>query len=176
MTSYLVMALPDDSRDGVDLAGAQFVKQGFSVMAAVLPLVWFLWNGMIVSLVLVAAVYTAFLAGISLLTSPLVIGPISLLVGIWFGFESSNLRRSILALRNYREIGIAEGDGRDDAAERFFLRWELDAKREREAGVGEMESAAVDAMPAGYGAPTMMSDEPTDRVSGSVPAVGTVRT
>jgi hypothetical protein len=55
--------------------------------------------------------------------SVLAIAVVGLLISILVGLEASTLRRSKLARRRWRNIGVVTGDDLEDAERRFFAAW-----------------------------------------------------
>jgi hypothetical protein len=106
----------DEAADGV-----VFVKDGFSWLAFLVPLVWLVWHrvwrglaGYVIAVTVLVGI--GYLAGFpeGLATS------LGMLLNLYMGLEGNNLRRKALMRRGYQELAdIAAGDG-EEAAWRFL--------------------------------------------------------
>ena len=111
-----------------------FVRDGFSWWAFLLTPLWMLRHRLWLALAIYLLVSAALDAGLRALGASVfalvLAGPlISLLVGL----EASTLRRSKLARRHWRNIGVVTGDDVEDAERRFFDVWIRQAPARRPA-------------------------------------------
>jgi hypothetical protein len=120
MAVYVAMEPP-----GADRENAVFVRDGFTLPAFLVPVVWFLWHRMWIEAVLALAL-TLLLGSLDALgglAAPLA----SLLVSLVIGLEAPTLRLWALRRRGWRERGVAEAENAADAEVRFFLAGGTDA-------------------------------------------------
>lgn len=101
-----------------------FVRDGFSWWAFLVTPLWMLrhrlWLALAVYLVVSAALDVGLRAlGASVFTLVLA----GLLISLLAGLEAGTLRRSKLARRHWRNIGVVTGDDVEDAERRFFDVW-----------------------------------------------------
>jgi Protein of unknown function (DUF2628) len=101
-----------------------FVRDGFSLMAALLPPAWFAIKGLWLSL----AIYLAFFAGLGSFLSLIGVQGdwvmlASTTINLVIGFEASEIQRWSLDLRNWREIATVSGPNRETCERRFFDDW-----------------------------------------------------
>lgn len=118
MASYVVMEPPRRSSEA--LADARLVRDGFSLLAFLLPPLWLLWHRLWIeaALAFAAALLLTGLgevAGFGLAGSLL-----SLLVSIYVGLEGSALRLAAYRRRGWREWGVVEADTASDAEMRYL--------------------------------------------------------
>ena len=123
--SYTVHERPDAPVDRVDRAEAlEFVKDGFSFGAFVLPLVWLathrIWMGVLAYLAVVAAVF-AVATAVGL--PPLVPALMLLAVHLIFGNEADEILRGHLTAQGWSLVGQVTGTGPLDCERRFFDNW-----------------------------------------------------
>jgi hypothetical protein len=99
-----------------------FVRDGFSWLAFLFPLVWLLWHRMWLVTVLWIAVVVLVQWGASLLGEP---APLvaAVVVALVMGFEASSLRRWTLERRRFRFAGVVAGTDRSECERRFFADW-----------------------------------------------------
>jgi hypothetical protein len=113
----------------------EFVREGFSWTAAILPLVWFAAHGLwLVLMAYVAAVVAMSYAGALAGASGFTTFAVGLGVHVLAGFEAYNLRRWTLRRRGLGEVAVVSGSSLHDAELRFF--------RSLVADAGETASAA----------------------------------
>jgi hypothetical protein len=98
-----------------------FVKDGFSLWAAILPLPWFLVNRMWLPVL----GYLALSIGLSFLTRSLglsdgAVFPVVLAIGLLIGFEANALRRWSLSRKGYSIVAIGSGATREDCERRVY--------------------------------------------------------
>ena len=125
MTVYSVYEPPTQAPDTAERAERlAFVKEGFSWIAFLVPLLWLLLYRMWVEFILLALVYVALqLAFGTSDQAQALIGWASLAIGVLFGFEANDLRVASLERRGYRLVGVTSGRGRTDAERSFFSGW-----------------------------------------------------
>jgi len=115
MTSYVVMEPPSRRTDD-----AVLVRDGFHILALLLPVVWLLYHRLWLEALVVLA------AGVVLgsLGSWFDIGataPVaSLMLAIFVGLEGSAMKISALRRRGWREWGVVEADNAEDAEIRYL--------------------------------------------------------
>ena len=115
MASYVVMEPP--SRSGGEI---RFVRDGFSVVALILPFIWLLWHRMWIEALLVFAVAIALSVAGELAGLQGVMMGLSLLVSIYVALEGASLRVAALRRRGWREAGVVEASNEDEAMLRYF--------------------------------------------------------
>jgi Protein of unknown function (DUF2628) len=111
-----------------------FVRDGFSWWAFLVTPLWMLrhrlWLALAVYLLVSAALDVGLRAlGASVFTLVLA----GLLISLLAGLEAGTLRRSKLARRHWRNIGVVTGDDVEDAERRFFDVWIRQAPARRPA-------------------------------------------
>lgn len=120
MASHVVMAPPDDP------AGerAEFVRDGLSVVAFVVPFIWLAWH----RLWLEAALVFGVAIGLALLGEAYpwarALSPLATLLGLYVALEGGALRVAALKRRGWREAGIVSASSSGEAE----LRWFADAQ------------------------------------------------
>jgi hypothetical protein len=123
MASYTVMTAP--GRAGPDGPEAEYVRDGFAIIAFLVPWLWLLWHRLWIEALfaIAAALGLAALANIAGygVAAPL----ISLLVSIYVGLEGPALRIAALRRRGWQEWGVVEADSVDDAEIRFLAELDL---------------------------------------------------
>jgi hypothetical protein len=114
MARYVVMEQPEAGSDDDPL----FVRDGFHLLAFVVPIVWFAWHGLWIEAIAALAV-TLVLSALG--TFGLLAGAatwVGLLAALYFGLEAANLRIAALRRRGWREWGVVEADSRAEAETR----------------------------------------------------------
>ena len=90
------------------------MKEGFSWIAFLVPILWLLYYRMWVEFVLLALVYVALqLAFGTEAQGQALVGWASLAIAVLFAFEANDLRAASLERRGYRLVGVASGRGPD---------------------------------------------------------------
>lgn len=115
MASYVVMEPPEG-----DLEQAVLIRDGFAFLAFIMPFLWFLWHRM-------------WLEALAALAAALVIGALgtlegwsvtatvaSLCLSFFLALEARNLRVAMLERRGWREWGVVDAAGCDEAEIRFM--------------------------------------------------------
>jgi hypothetical protein len=151
MASYVIFEPPGAPRP----EDAVFVRDGFHWLAFIAPFFWFLWYRMWIE----AGLVFAAMVGLSALEQvdgmQGIVAPVSLLLSLGLGFEAPALRMAALRRRGWRERGVVEADGYDEATIRYLADADTD-------------------MPAPAPYPPSATPAPTTspRRSGAVPALG----
>jgi hypothetical protein len=102
----------------------QFVKEGFSWPAFLVPALWLIYCRMWIELILFIVIFGALQWALGLdKPGHDVLGWILVALFALFAFEANDLRGGALERRGYRLIGVAEGRGRTDAELSFFKTW-----------------------------------------------------
>ncbi len=125
MTVYSVYEPPTQAPDIAERAERlAFVKEGFSWVALLVPILWLLFYRMWVEFILLALVYVALqLAFGTEAQGQALVGWASLAIAVLFALEANDLRAASLERRGYRLVGVASGRGRVEAERSFFSAW-----------------------------------------------------
>jgi uncharacterized protein DUF2628 len=125
VTVFSVYEPPTEAQDVTERAERlAFVKEGFSWVAFLVPLLWLIFYRMWVEFILLALVYIALqLAFGTGAQGQTLVGWASLAIAVLFSFEANDLRAASLERRGYRLVGVASGRGRTDAERSFFSSW-----------------------------------------------------
>ncbi len=99
-----------------------FVKDGFSLAALLIPVLWLVWHRMWLPLLAYLA-YLVLLGTIELSIGQLASSVIALGCGLLFALEANNLRRWSLAAKGWGTVGEAVGRNRNEAEFLFFRDW-----------------------------------------------------
>jgi Protein of unknown function (DUF2628) len=125
VTVYAVYEPPVPATDTVARAeGIAFVREGFSWVALLVPLLWLIFHRMWIEFVVLLLVYVVLQFAFG--SDPhgqMLSAWASFAIGILFAFEANDLRAASLTRRGYRFLGSASGRGRVDAERTFFTRW-----------------------------------------------------
>ena len=147
MAAYVVMEPPgrppEDARDR-----AAFIRDGFSVIAFLVPPLWLLWHRLWIEAALVFAASVGLgalgeIAGMGAAGAGL-----SLLVSLYVGLEGAALRIAALTRRGWRDRGVVEAGSREEAEIRYLAA--VDADSDGEA-VRPASAAPVRTMPTASG-------------------------
>jgi hypothetical protein len=125
VTVYSVYEPPVPETDVVARADRlAFVREGFSWVALLVPLVWLLYHRMWIESLVLLLVYVGlqFAFGGDAQGQALAAWA-SLAISVLFAFEASDLRTASLERRGYRLAGVTSGRDRVDAERAFFTRW-----------------------------------------------------
>jgi hypothetical protein len=139
---------PDSADLARDTDSLVFVKDGFSLWAAVVPLLWLLFNRMWIPLL----GYLALTIGFSALTrglglSDAAVFPAALALGLLIGFEANALRRWSLERKGYRMVAIGVGATRDECERNIYQK--LVARGQPGGSVGaDRAGTSSDGLPA----------------------------
>ncbi|HTV67322.1 MAG TPA: DUF2628 domain-containing protein [Rhizobiaceae bacterium] len=125
MASYSVMVAP--GRPGADGPETEYVRDGFAILAFLVPWLWLLWHRLWIEALFAVAAALA-LAALGNIAGYGIAGSLlSLLVSIYVGLEGAALRVSALQRRGWVEWGVVEADSVDDAEVRFVTELDQDA-------------------------------------------------
>jgi hypothetical protein len=101
-----------------------FLRDGFSIAAALLGPFWLAWNrAWIPAIGWTALLALTILAGVKLGVSAETLSSVIGALACLLGFEGSRLVAWSLARRHYNEGAVAIGDNADEAEEIFFHNW-----------------------------------------------------
>lgn len=117
MASYLVLEPPRDAPERVEKA--VMIRDGFTLLAFIFPLIWFLWYRMWPESLAFLAVALAIGAVGELSGLSAVVPALSLLVAVLIGLEAQALRAASLRRKGWTEWGVVEGASYDEAEERY---------------------------------------------------------
>ncbi|MQT12913.1 DUF2628 domain-containing protein [Segnochrobactrum spirostomi] len=107
------------------------VREGFSWLAFLVPLVWLLVHRLWLALVLFLAASFAVQAAGSAIGGPAAaLGELGLC--LIFGFEANAIRRWTLTRRGLRFTAVVAGANRDECERRFFATWLVGHALERD--------------------------------------------
>lgn len=120
MASYVVMEPPVASGGDADRERAVLARDGFHLLAFVLPAAWFLYHRMWIEALAVIAVTVA----LSGLGSAIGLGnaapALTFLVSLYVGLEGPALRLAALRRRGWREWGVVEAGNAAEAEIRYL--------------------------------------------------------
>jgi hypothetical protein len=116
MASYVIFEPPG----APEPERAIFVRDGFHWLAFIVPFFWFLWHRLWLEagLVFAAMVGLSALEGVDGMQG--IVPAVSLLVSLGLGFEAPTLHMAALRRRGWRDWGVVEADGHDEAAIRYL--------------------------------------------------------
>ncbi len=116
MASFVVMRPPGDEGDD----RAQFVRDGFSFVAFVVPFVWLAWHRLWLEAALAFAA-SILVSTLGQTTSwGLALSPAVTLLGLYVALDGAALRIAALRRRGWTEAGVVEAANRDEAEIRWF--------------------------------------------------------
>ena len=116
MASYLILE-PAATTDKAEKA--IIVRDGFSIPAFILPLLWFLWHRMWLE-ALAFLVVGVLLAGLGQLPGFTMLAPLlSVFLYVLIGLEAQALRIASLRRRGWEVWGVVEAGNRDEAELRY---------------------------------------------------------
>jgi hypothetical protein len=114
MASWIVMEPAGGGRAG-SVAEAAFIRDGFSLLAFLLPPLWLLWHRLWIAAALALGVLVL-AAGLPHLTGFAIAAPLLwLLVSLFVGLEGNALRIAALSRRGWLSWGVVEAGNLDDA-------------------------------------------------------------
>lgn len=119
MAIYSVWMPPASGDPLAEAEDAVFLKDGFSLWAFVVPLLWPLFHGLwlVFGLCLIVTIGLEALALVIGNALPAIIG---FFLSLLFALEANSLRAWTLGRRGWRDAGIVAGDSRNEAEYRFF--------------------------------------------------------
>lgn len=125
MIAFTVHEPPNPPSDRIERAERlEFVRDGFSWLAAVIPPLWMVLNKLWVVLLgylLLSTGASWLLARIGVDKS--MIGLINLAANLVIGYEAASLQRWTLSRRNWTEAGAVVGRNQEECERRFFDGW-----------------------------------------------------
>jgi Protein of unknown function (DUF2628) len=125
VTVYSVYEPPVPETDVIARADRlAFVREGFSWVALLVPLVWLLYHRMWIEFVVLILVYVGLqLAFGGDAQGQALTAWAGLAISVLFAFEANDLRTASLERRGYRLAGVVSGRDRVDAERAFFVKW-----------------------------------------------------
>jgi hypothetical protein len=99
---------------------AVFVRDGFHWLAFIVPVFWSLWYRLWLEAGLVFAAMVGLTALERIEGMQAIVPAVSLLFSLGLGFEAPALRMAALRRRGWREWGVVEANGGDEAAIRYL--------------------------------------------------------
>ena len=121
MASFVVM----ERRGSGGGRDVEFVRDGFRILAFLIPLFWFLFHRMWIE----AAVTLALIVALAILTSAAgypAHWPLSLIASIFAGLEAPALRLASMRRAGWRDAGVIEAEDAFGAEERYAAEWGTD--------------------------------------------------
>ena len=119
MASYVVMEPPAANADEAAMR-AVMVRDGFSVIAFLVPLVWLLWHRLWIEAILLFAASVAVVAAGQALGLAFIGGALSFILSVYVGLEGAALRIGALRRRGWREWGAVEAGSVAEAEIRYL--------------------------------------------------------
>jgi Protein of unknown function (DUF2628) len=120
MASYVVME-PERHGGEADAESILLIRDGFSLIAFFLPVLWLLWHRLWIEAAFAFAV-TVGLAALANVSGFGFAAPmLSLLVSLYAGLEGAALRIASQRRRGWRELGVIEADSHYDAETRYVI-------------------------------------------------------
>jgi hypothetical protein len=125
VTVYSVYEPPVSETDAIERADRlAFVREGFSWVALLVPLLWLLYHRMWIESLVLFLVYVGLqLAFGGDAQGQALTAWASVAISILFAFEANDLRTASLERRGYRLAGVVSGRDRVDAERAFFVKW-----------------------------------------------------
>ncbi|PHP68629.1 hypothetical protein CSC94_01090 [Zhengella mangrovi] len=116
MASFVVMEPPagDARRE------TRFIRDGFAVLAFIVPPLWFAWHRLWVEAIVSLALLVAAGALVELQGFAMASSLLSLLVSLYAGLEANGLRIAGLSRRGWREAGVVEAASPAEAELRWY--------------------------------------------------------
>lgn len=119
MAIYMVMEPPAASAQEASMR-AVLVRDGFSVIAFLVPLVWLAWHRLWIEAVLLFAASVAGMAAGQALDHAWLGGVLSFVLSVYVGLEGAALRIGALRRRGWREWGAVEAGNAAEAEIRYL--------------------------------------------------------
>ncbi|PYE89078.1 DUF2628 domain-containing protein [Phyllobacterium leguminum] len=124
MASFVVMQPPPEA--GANAAERTvFVRDGFSLLALIVPVLWLLFHRLWFEATLILAVSLALGMAGQYWNMPGTVTVLMVLVSILVALEGNNWRLAALRRRGYAEKGVIEADDRSEAEIRYFAGGDL---------------------------------------------------
>ncbi|MEO1066758.1 MAG: DUF2628 domain-containing protein, partial [Pseudomonadota bacterium] len=122
MATYRVFkftdALPEAVENGDNI---RIVRDGFSVLALVFPLLWLLWHRLWIGVLAYLVIAAAFIA-VSELVNPLIGFALNSLFGLYLGFEATNWQTMTLTRNGWKEVDVVLASDGEEAEMRALGR------------------------------------------------------
>lgn len=119
-TSFTVHLAPAKPGRDADEA-VRFVPDSFSLVAFLVPWLWFLWNRMWLTFIVYLVVMAAAVVALSFSGfAPSVRMAISFAISLLIGLEATDLMRRSLRRRGFQEAGVVVAANREEAERRWF--------------------------------------------------------
>lgn len=157
MASYVVMEPPVANSDDAGRERAVLVRDGFHVLAFLVPALWLLWHRLWIEALAVVAVTMALSGFGSVLGLGNAAPALAFLVSLYVGLEGPALRLAAYRRRGWRAWGMVEAGDAAEAEIRYL--------NEAVAQEGEAGEPAAEALPAS--APSISAPRPA-----AAPALG----
>jgi hypothetical protein len=119
MAIYMVMEPPAATAQEASMR-AVLVRDGFSIIAFLVPLVWLLWHRLWIEAILLFAASVAVMAAGQALGHAFVGGALSFVLSVYVGLEGAALRIGALRRRGWREWGAVEAGNAAEAEIRYL--------------------------------------------------------
>ncbi len=124
MVTYTVYEPPYASANRLESAEQLvFVKDGYIIIAALLPPVWLLVKRMWLEFVLYLAGSALLVWALTSVGASELSNAMLLIIQIVFGFEAGALYGAALERRDWRLVGTVTGRGQEDSERRFLEVW-----------------------------------------------------
>ena len=122
MASFIVMERATGARPALDGASADsvIVRDGFHLLAFLVPVLWFLFHRMWIEALAALALMMAIAAAATWAGFGAVAPGGSFLLSLLFGLEAPSLRLSALRRRGWRDWGVVEARSQADAEVRYL--------------------------------------------------------
>lgn len=119
MAIYVVMEPPAANAEEASMR-AVMVRDGFSFIAFIAPLVWLLWHRLWIEAILLFAASVALMVAGEMLDHAFVGAALSFLLSLYVGLEGAALRLGALRRRGWREWGAVEAGSVAEAEIRYL--------------------------------------------------------
>lgn len=134
MQTYTVyekrVASDDMNERATDL---EFVREGFTWLALVIPALWFLFHGLWRGLLLYLLLSIVLVSALTELgVSEQIVGFGGFVINLIFAFEARDIQRAALERNGYVLRAVVSGSSLAECERRFIAEWLPAAKRERE--------------------------------------------
>lgn len=122
MASFVVMERASGARPAPDGASSEMlmVRDGFHVLAFLLPVVWMLWHRLWIEALVAAAVTLGLGALVNYAGAGAAGAWASLLVSLFIGLEAPSARLAALRRRGWRDWGVVEAADAGEAETRYL--------------------------------------------------------
>jgi len=119
MAIYVVMEPPAANAEEASMR-AVMVRDGFSFIAFIAPLVWLLWHRLWIEAILLVAASVVLMVAGEMLDHAFVGAALSFLLSLYVGLEGAALRLGALRRRGWREWGAVEAGSVAEAEIRYL--------------------------------------------------------